>query len=364
MNNENNTTQETARTVRVPQRVPGFDPMKFAQEVVNKAGEKVLALDLKHKKAWFRMACPNGGVVLNPLRVTDQMAIFEARLFADTDDRNPLASFTATRSAEKATGKQYVIAAQDAALNEALDNAGFCLPVIPMANVGKQEAAAPTAQTETAPKAADSGQSTKAPPVAAPQQATKPVVKAEKNVQAIQPTPKAAPPAPKFKTVTETAPHPAPVGPPPHAPGVLCSSAVNAQSGGDAGSTPAGAPVVDISAVKPVEKAQQKQTGTAAQTAAESAPVQDTPAPAGKESTPIAYTPDMTVEDISEVMTLEQAKAVVVQGGTCKGWTLEQVAADRPSSLKWLRYTAPFADNVLKAAADILLNSLELKKAG
>ena len=105
-------------------------------------------------------------------------------------------------------------------------------------------------------------------------------------------------------------------------------------------------------------------TGTAAQTAAESAPVQDTPAPAGKESTPIAYTPDMTVGDISEVMTLEQAKAVVVQGGTCKGWTLEQVAADRPSSLKWLRYTAPFADNVLKTAADILLNSLELKKAG
>lgn len=124
MNSENNTTQEAARTVRVPQRVPGFDPMKFAREVVNKAGEKVLTLDLKHKKAWFRLACPNGGVVLNPLRVTDQMAIFEARLFADTDDRNPLASFTATRSAEKTTGKQYVIAAQDAALNEAWTTPG------------------------------------------------------------------------------------------------------------------------------------------------------------------------------------------------------------------------------------------------
>ena len=57
-------------------------------------------------------------------------------------------------------------------------------------------------------------------------------------------------------------------------------------------------------------------------------------------------------------------KAVKVPGGTCKGWTLEQVARDRPPSLKWLRYTAPFADNVLKAAADIVLNDLELKMAG
>ena len=368
MNSENNTTQEAARTVRVPQRVPGFVPMKFAREVVNKAGEKVLTLDLKHKKAWFRLACPNGGVVLNPLRVTDQMAIFEARLFADTDDRNPLASFTATRSAEKTTGKQYVIAAQDAALNEALDNAGFCLPVIPMPDVGKQEAAAPATQTEAVPKAADSGRPTKAPPVAAPQQAAKPAMKAEKNVQAAQPAPKAAPPAPKFKPVTETAPRPAPVGPPPHGPGVLASSTGGAQTRGDAGSKPAGAPVVDISTAKSAEKAQpaaqQEQAGAAVQTAAESATAQDTSAPVNEGIAPVTYTADMTVEEIRQHMTLEQAKAIKVEGGTCKGWTLEQVAADRPSSLKWLRYTAPFADNVLKAAADILLNDLELKKAG
>lgn len=126
MTDEKKTMQET---VRAPQRVPGFDPMKFAREV-GKAGEKVLAL--KYKKAWFRAACPNGGVVLNPLRVTDQMAIFEARLFADTEDRNPLASFTATRAADKDTGKQYIQAAQEAALSEALENAGFGLPLIPI----------------------------------------------------------------------------------------------------------------------------------------------------------------------------------------------------------------------------------------
>ena len=72
----------------------------------------------------------------------------------------------------------------------------------------------------------------------------------------------------------------------------------------------------------------------------------------------------MTVEEITQRMTLEQAKAIKVQDGTCKGWTLEQVARDRPPSLKWLRHAAPFADNVLKAAADIVLNDLELKVAG
>ena len=128
MTNDKNAVQEAARSVRAPQRASGFDPMRYARKVTNKAGEKVLTLDLAYKKAWFRSAYPNGGVVLNPLRVTDQMAIFEARLFADTGDSNPMASFTAARNAEKATGKQYIRAAQEDALNEALENAGFGLP--------------------------------------------------------------------------------------------------------------------------------------------------------------------------------------------------------------------------------------------
>lgn len=87
-NNENAAVESTAQTRTLPKKV-NFDPMQFAREVATEAG-KTLTLDLKHKKDWFRLACPKGGVVLNPLRVTDQMAIFEARLFADTDDRNPL----------------------------------------------------------------------------------------------------------------------------------------------------------------------------------------------------------------------------------------------------------------------------------
>ena len=216
--------------------------------------------------------------------------------------------------------------------------------------------------------AVNAGKPTTAPPeenktplVAVPQQADESVVKTAEKAQAVQTAPKAAPTAPQFKSVTDTAPRPAPVGPPPHAPGVLTASAGGAQIRSDTGSKPASASVVDISTAKPAEKVQpvgqQEQAGVAAQATAESASTQEAPAP-------VTYTPDMTVEEICERMTLEQAKKLKVLEGTCKGWTLEQVAADRPPSLKWLRYTAPSADNVLKAGAAIMLKELELKQAG
>ena len=363
MTDEKKTTQET---VRAPQKVPGFDPMKFAREVAGKAGEKVLTLDLKHKKAWFRMACPNGGVVLNPLRVTDQMAIFEARLFADTEDRNPLASFTATRAADKATGKQYIQAAQEDALNVALETAGFGLPLIPMASIGGQEAA-PAVQKEVAQEQADSGQPVEAPPVAEPKQGTEPVVQAAENVQAVS---EKAPPVEVPKAEDKPVPRPAPIGPPPRAAETPRPAPVGPQPHFQrVAETASGtSTAVDIAVAKAAEgaaqpTAQQNQSGAATQPAADTVPAQEAPAPT-EEDTPVAYNADMTVEEITRLMTLEQAKATKVQDGTCRGWTLAQVAADRPPSLKWLKFTAPFADNVMKAAAGIVLADLELKKAG
>ena len=44
-----------------------------------------------------------------------------------------------------------------------------------------------------------------------------------------------------------------------------------------------------------------------------------------------AYTPDMPVEDILKVMTLEQAQEVVVDSGVCRGLTIAEVAKKRLS---------------------------------
>ncbi len=190
-------------------RLPNFDYVKFTHLEDTGDGKQDLFMTLEGQKTWFRLACPNGGLVLNALRVTDAMAIFEARVFADANDRNPLASFTATKKADKATGDAYIRAAQDAALGEALKSTGFCLQTSVLAHVAKD--AQPAKAPEEAPK-----------PSPAPVQADTPMPKAEDNVpvqanvpgqkDGQQPVTAVLQPKP----VADTAPRPASVDPQPH----------------------------------------------------------------------------------------------------------------------------------------------------
>lgn len=63
-------------------KVSGFDPLKFLKQTVSaRTGQKVLKLELPYKQLWFRLACPNGRMLVKPLRVTDQIAIFEAMVY-------------------------------------------------------------------------------------------------------------------------------------------------------------------------------------------------------------------------------------------------------------------------------------------
>ena len=62
-------------------KVPGFDPMKLLRRTVSpKTGEEVFKLDLQYKKLWFRLAHPEGRIKLKPLRITEQLAIYEAQV--------------------------------------------------------------------------------------------------------------------------------------------------------------------------------------------------------------------------------------------------------------------------------------------
>ena len=77
------------------------------------------------------------------------------------------------------------------------------------------------------------------------------------------------------------------------------------------------------------------------------------------------FTPDMPVEEILAGMTLEEAGRVVVDTGVCRGQTLAEVAQRRPPSLKFYRYGGYKGDNnILRAAAQIMLDSMEAKRAG
>ena len=116
--------------------VPGFDPLKFLRRTTSsKTGDDVMRLDLRYKKLWFRLACPMGRLKLNALRITEKMAIFEAKVYRDREDAEPLSSYVANCTLDTTPGGLYVEAAQEEALDTALSNAGFG---IQFADVGSE----------------------------------------------------------------------------------------------------------------------------------------------------------------------------------------------------------------------------------
>lgn len=83
-------------------RVAGFNPLRFLKKTAN--GHE---LDLRYKKLWFRLKYPAGRTRLTPLRITDQLAIIEAKVFFDKDDADPASSYIATMTQENAPAGLY-----------------------------------------------------------------------------------------------------------------------------------------------------------------------------------------------------------------------------------------------------------------
>ena len=92
-------------------KVPGFDPLKFLRHKVSrKTNEEMLQLELPYQKLWFRLRHPQGRMKLTTLRITEQLAIMEARVYLDRSDAEPISSYISQHSAEEDT--DYVQAAQ------------------------------------------------------------------------------------------------------------------------------------------------------------------------------------------------------------------------------------------------------------
>lgn len=95
--------------------------------------------------------------------------------------------------------------------------------------------------------------------------------------------------------------------------------------------------------------------------AAETAPAAGAGQTAGADK---PYTETTPIDQILQFMTLEDAKKVIVPTGTCRGWTLDEVAQRRRPSLRfYLSEGYQGKDNILRAAARLVLDDLE-KKAG
>ena len=302
--NDNKSTVMNNAAVQQLRKVPGFDPMKLLRKTISvKTGHPVWKLDLRYKRLWFRLACPNGRMLLKPLRISDQLAIIEAQVYFSKDDPVPAASFTSEQRRENVPGGEFLRAAQEDALNMALENAGFGIqfcdvsrdyggelfgsevPVQAEAAVVETEAPIVDENVAETVTAMDTDSVSIEQPVV---ETTVPVAE-ERKVDAMQDE------------------------------------------------------VPDLHVVPPQQEEVAEEFAEQPQAA--------------------SYTADMDVSEITQRMTVDEAKAVVVQIGTCRGWTLEQVAQRRPASLKWYLYGCDQADNILKAAASVLLDNLQ-QKAG
>ena len=295
MNTPESTLFNAVPVVSELNRVAGFDPLRFLKKTAN--GHE---LDLRYKKLWFRLKYPAGRTRLTPLRITDQLAIIEAKVFFDKDDADPASSYIATMTQENAPAGLYIQAAEHNALDMALTNAGFGVQFAPMpkADTPYAEPITPVMRSEPAP----------APQAAAEQVRTEPAaVRVDMEPVVVQ---QAEPEAVHHE---DTVPY---------------------------------VPQAEISVEQPAEAAAE--------------PVVETELPfVYDEPSAASYTKDMDVDTICTLMTEAEAEEIIVPIGTCSGQTLKQVAERRPASLKWYVKGYSGDDNILRAGAKLMLDKLQ-----
>ncbi len=477
-------------------KVQGFDPLKFLGRAAGETKAAAPHMDLRYKKLWFRLAYPKGRLKLIAQHITEQMAIFEAQIFLDRSDNEPVGNFIATCTVEDSPN--YIEAAQEMALDAALSDAGFGVqfengagrpaPQIKAIQPAASVTAPPIRQTVTG-TAKVSGSVAQQQNVqtgnpatvsqTAPQPALKvvdstvretgtPTVATSSPVSGTpiaqgpateMPTAVKTPTATKTPTVTETltaakTPTVAKSSPTPGIP-VAAKTPTGSVTQTLAENPKAAAPAADTGTARSIEPKPEYQESTAvtqmafnltapsitekvsedmdslpvaprkpgadkagATTSAEpiqissytqaavaetsssdtqvtSTPVASIPAtPTSVPTTPatantpvsivqeqemelpvapaangsaapqVKYTKDTPIEEILQLMTFEEAQNVKVDIGTCNGWTMAQVAERRPPSLKWYVFGCKEGNNILRAAAQIMMESLSGKKAG
>jgi hypothetical protein len=351
MNDSNNnakTMYEAVPAAAELNKVPGFDPLKFLRRI----GDS-MKLDLPYQKLWFRMAHPNGRMRITAMRITEQVAIFEARVFLDRSDAEPFSVSVAQQSRQDS--RDFVKAAQNEALSQALSDAGFGIQLVSAdaqtisaqktEPVSKPQPSAITPPVNAVPPQEPSRASQKAvvPPegsftdvsMKTPQRASEDAKTAGADVQATEASGKEDYLPAGHTANTDTLP--ADSAPKTEQP----------ESSGAAEELPIHLPAEELPVQHPAEGLT---VANAAQESPKSEVVQEAP----------AYTPDMPVEDILKVMTLEQAQQVVVDRGACRGLTIAEVAKKRPINLRfYLTAGNQSKNNIVRAAAQLVFNSLQ-----
>ena len=282
-------------------RVKGFDPLKYVRSTENGA-----VLDLPYQKLWFRLRHPNGKIRIFIKNLSEKIAAVEARVYFDRADSEPAANCII--SGVDAEDKVSVAKAQHDAMEKALSDAGFGLQFISVNPSGVK--AEENAVIKKAEKPKQPVKEVK------PEKAETPEPKAEIKTETVKAEPEAAP----VKAETEEAP-----------------------------------PVTDplLTVVNNIESGSIKVDEQTGEVIKQQAAAEDEP-------TPVSYDKTTPIDEICAVMTLEDAKNYVIDGGPYNGWKVGTLAERRPVKvLEMIIEKYPTEDNILRAATKLILDSMK-----
>ena len=362
MNDSNaKTMYETVPAAAELNKVPGFDPLKFLRRT-----KDTLKLDLPYQKLWFRMAHPNGRMRLTALRITEQMAIFEAKVFLDRSDAEPFSMSTAQQTTQDS--RDFVKAAQNEALSQALTDAGFGIQLISAgAQADLMEKSTGAAVKKAAEPPAGPAVHTTPPqePHSAPQKDNTPAdgkspdrpIKTQQRAFEAAKTATVTTAPPVKSTASETVEQHLPVEPAKKFDTLPVDASPKEEQPADENEQADELPVRGNVTELPVQHTEESEPA-----AEPMQPEDDAAGAAGTAVDTPSYTKDTPMEDILQVMTLEQAQQVIVDDGICKGMTIAQVAEKRPVNLRYYLIPGKSKNNMVRAAAQLVLNSLQ--KAG
>lgn len=336
--------------------VPNFNPLQFLRKNTSETGETRVSMELRYKRLWFRMACPNGRMLLYPIRVTDQQAVYEARLFLTKEDEQPLVTYTAARNQADTPGGNFVQAAQDDALNTALDNAGFGIQLCEVdpgteelqsvtttkTPVPQEQAVNVEAERTAHDESGDKAEAVSPSAYEEPTQDEPPQSAAEKPQEIQTDTEDAQEQEPPAETSNSTK-------------GISNVLSLLHALDGKGGQTPAKQQTAEASRQEGSDQETVLTEPAAAPAAENAAPL--------KESVPMENSSDavyekyanMKAEDICMRMTEAEARNLVIHDGINQGWTMEQVLEQRYSCIEFYAYLDEKCQDIVKAAAMVLL---------
>ena len=287
-------------------RVEGFEPLEFARTIKQEDQEDQLYLDVKYRKLWFRLANPLGRISSHIVWFNENVALAEAKIYLNYTDapENYIANAFSMkfRSEDPKFGDKFLEMAETAAVGRALSDAGYG---VQFADVGESNDPA--------------------------------------QVDAGIPVPMQYPEA----GISPYGGEPVSTGQPGY----------NSQNH-YAGNTPAGNMVYPGStAESSPSQSMMNQFYHQAQAQGNmmGASVRQMKPAAAAPETPLDG--NLPVEELVNRMTYEQAKAVVIGGkGKFSGKSMGQVAVESPSSLDYFATSYRGHNNLIPAAARVLLN--------